>query len=376
MALRTTYCGNVHPAPDLEAWLDSIERYAAPVGVDRTDYGLGVWWNATVARELRGSAEARQRVREFLAQHGFGIWTCNVFPYGGFHDDSVKTAVYAPDWSCEDRLDYTRAVAEVVADLAGAGATVSLSTLPLGYEDGDRRMMARNLARAASALAAIEDRTGCRVVLALEPEPFCLLERADVAADFLQERVFGAPDSPVSEDVMRRHLGVCIDLCHLAVVGEDPRSALDDLQRAGVEVPKIQVSSCLELRDPGTALDALLAFDEPRYLHQTVSFDGALRALDLDEVRARRAEFERADGLRTHFHLPLFWDDAGALGSTREAVEAFLASLVSRPPTATPLLEVETYTWSVLDPAWQPESDLVAGIRKELEFVDGVTSAG
>ena len=119
------------------------------------------------------------------------------------------------------------------------------------------------------------------------------------------------------------------------------------------------MSSCLELRDP-RSLDLLLAFDEPRYLHQSVSNSG-LRALDLPEVRARAEEFAAEKCIRTHFHMPVFWDD-DVLGSTRREVERVLRAL--RPPY--PVLEVETYTWSVLDRAMVGTRDLVHGLCEEL----------
>ncbi len=368
---RSTYCGNVHAAHDLDSWIAAAQRFSVPIAERRGGrrFGLGVWWDASLARELRVSGGLRSRLRGWLAERGLEIWTVNVFPFEAFHDDEVKLGVYSPDWADEARVQYTLDAAAVVADLAHPGEIVSLSTLPLGYGQGDERKMARNLVRVASSFAAIEARTGVELVLAIEPEPFCLRETVAGVREFLQDRVFGAPDAPVDEAALRRHLGICIDLCHLAVIGEDPVAAIEGLDRAGVRMPKVQVSSCLELRDPAAALDELLAFDEPRYLHQTVSLDGELRALDLSEVRARRDEFVRADGLRTHFHLPIYWDSDGALGSTRNEVERVLAAYASR-AGETPLLEVETYTWSVLDPAWAPESDLVRGIAAELDFVD------
>ena len=45
--------------------------------------------------------------------------------------------------------------------------------------------------------------------------------------------------------------------------------------------------------------------------------------------------------------MPLFWDAPGALGSTRSEVERVLRALAASPEPL-PLLEVETYTWSVL----------------------------
>lgn len=373
-----TYCGNVHPATDLEAWSRAIRDHAVPVAKAQREaghaFGLGTWWNAHLAATLATDPAALDTVRATLAEHDLTIWTLNVFPQGSFHGEPVKERVYEPDWTSEERVLYLRHVAEVVARLGSDLRLVPLSTLPLGfrpdrrYPDGDPgefRLMARNLARVASHLAAMEARSGVRMVLALEPEPFCLLETVADTIAFLEEWVFreGGWDT-VGEATLRRHLGVCVDLCHLAVVREDPPDALRNLRAAGIEAAKIQLSSCLEVREPTpAALDRLLAFDEAVYLHQTVAQNGA-RALDLPALRSAREDFSRGP-LRTHFHMPLFWDQEGAFGSTRAEVARVLRALA--PPV--PLLEVETYTWGVLRD-FTPDS-LVEGLLKELAFVRG-----
>lgn len=358
---RLTYCGNVHAAENLQSWLAGVERYSAAVARQQPGpFGLGAWWNAEVARELAGDEGARRAAGERLRELGLTIWTLNVFPFGSFHGEKVKESVYRPDWSEPERLRYTLEAAEAVEAFVSPGAVVPMSTLPVGYGDVDRPVAARALARAAAEFAKIEARTGVRCVLALEPEPFCVLETAAQAGDFLEREVFAVHDG--DEVAMRRHLGVCIDLCHLAIVREDPLAALADLAARGIEVPKLQVSSCLELRD-SAGLARLLEFDEPRYLHQTVADSGS-RALDLPEVRRRADEFTAAGRLRTHFHMPIFWDGDEVLGSTRHEVERVLAGLGERPP----LLEVETYTWDVLEADVVGQSDLVAGLCEELTF--------
>jgi sugar phosphate isomerase/epimerase len=371
---QLTYCGNVHAAPDLDAVEAALREHAAPVAAasrarGRT-FGLGAWWPMSLAGQLLADRAQRERLAAVLRELDLPLWTLNVFPHGGFHDTVVKTSVYEPDWANEERLVYSRTCAEVGAALVPRGTVLPLSTLPLGYrapgaQPPDLRKMARNLARCASAFAAIESQTGVRCVLAIEPEPDCLLETAAGTAQFLEQWLFDEGAwLTVPEDILRRHLGICVDLCHLAVVGEEPLAALQNLHARGIAVPKIQVSSCLEVRDPA-ALDRLLAFAEPRYLHQTVAQSG-LRALDLDVVRARRTEFEAAGRIRSHYHVPLYWDEAGPFGSTRAEVERVLRAL---PQLAlpTPLLEVETYTWGVLGDFAGTES-LAMRLQRELDW--------
>src|SRR6185436_6108747 len=76
-----------------------------------------------------------------------------------------------------------------------------------------------------------------------------------------------------AEAALRRHLGVCLDACHLAVEHEDPREAIDRLQRAGVRIGKLQLSTGLEAafeaRD-AEVQQQLRAFADGVYLHQVV----------------------------------------------------------------------------------------------------------
>jgi sugar phosphate isomerase/epimerase len=374
-SVRLTYCGNVHPAPDLPSVLAALREHAAPVAAASRAagraFGLGAWWPLPLVRELAVDRGARDHLAAVLRELDLPLWTLNVFPVGGFHDEVVKTAVYRPDWATEERLLYTRLCAEVAASLVPAGTLLPLSTLPLGYRrpgeaPPDLRRMARNLARCASAFAAIEAETGVRCVLAIEPEPDCLLETCRETAAFLEQWLFDEGAwTTLGQHVLQHHIGVCVDLCHLAVVGEDPLTAIIDLRARDIAVPKIQVSSCLEARGPD-GLDALLAFAEPRYLHQTVA-DNGLRALDLDAVAAHRAQFTAAGRVRSHYHVPLFWDAAGPLGSTRNEVERVLRAL-ARGPQPLPVLEVETYTWAVLGD-FAGTSPLSTRLTQELDWV-------
>lgn len=371
---QLTYCSNVHPAPDLASQVATLQQYTGPIARMARErgraFGLGGWWPADLVEELSENATALAELRRAMEQADVPLWTLNAFPYGNFHDEVVKTAVYVPDWGEHERLAYTRKCAEVGAALLAEGDVLPISTVPLGYRGRgaapvDFEQMAGNLARTVSLFAAIEAKTGVRCVLAIEPEPNCILETIKQVAAFLDEHLFHGACAMVPEDKLRRHLGVCVDLCHLAVLDEDPLRALADLKTRGIEVPKIQVSSCLEVRR-AEGIEELLAFDEPRYLHQTAAKNGA-RSLDLDGVRRRQYEFEHAGRVRTHFHVPLYWDTNGPLGSTQAEVRRVLEALAASPDPV-PMLEVETYTWSVVGDTFG-DAPLVDRIQRELDWV-------
>jgi len=371
---RLTYCSNVHPAPDLASQLSALREHTAPIAqVARQrgrEFGLGGWWPSSLVEELSENEAVLAQLQEAMQAAEVPLWTLNAFPFGDFHEAVVKTNVYVPDWGEQQRLLYTCRCAEVGATFLKEGDVLPISTLPLGHRGRgaaavDFDQMAGNLARVASHFSALEAKTGVRCVLAIEPEPDCILETVKQTAAFLDESIFNGACTMVPEHDLRRHIGVCVDLCHLAVLGEDPLKALADLKTHGIEVPKIQVSSCLEARRP-EGIKELLTFAEPRYLHQTVAENG-IRSLDLDGVASRQDEFEHAGRVRTHFHVPLDWDTDGPLGSTQQEVRRVLEALANGSDPV-PLLEVETYTWSVLGDKFG-DAPLAERIQRELDWV-------
>ncbi|MCA8950730.1 MAG: hypothetical protein KDE27_14605, partial [Planctomycetes bacterium] len=111
-------------------------------------------------------------------------------------------------------------------------------------------------------------------------------------------------------------------------------------------------------------------------LHQTAAANG-LRALDLAEVAVRRDEFAAGGRLRSHYHVPLYWDEDGPFGSTRAEVERVLRALAK--DSDLPLLEVETYTWSVLGGAGIADVDaepLATRLLRELDFAAAIVAPG
>ena len=169
-------------------------------------------------------------------------------------------------------------------------------------------------------------------------------------------------------DDVRRHIGLCFDACHMAVEFEDQAAALAALDRAGIRVPKFQISSALRVPDPARGSAgriALQRFAEDTYLHQVVeqSAHGLRRFVDLPDALA--GEADGSGEWRIHFHVPIFLKTMGALETTQPDLETLLDLLKARPAAA--CLEVETYTWDVL-PAEYRTAGMSEAIARELAW--------
>ena len=380
-----TYCLNVHPG---DAWAEqwgAIQECAAAVRrrvAPDARFGLGLRISDRASRELADVRGQWPRIRDDLQAMGLYAFTVNAFPFGAFHGRRVKEQVYAPDWRTPERRDYTVRVAEAMAGLAPAGA--SISSLPGSYKawisgPEDREAMIRNLAEVAAELQLIEARCGRRLHVGLEPEPDCFLETTDECCAFFPELVERGGawlaaqrgwTRAEAEAAVRRHIGVCVDTCHLAVEFEDVSAGLRRLHDHGILISKVQLSAALAC-DAGAA-DELAAFDDPVYLHQVKvrAADGRVRGYpDLGAaLEARWKEGSRAgEEWRTHVHVPLYWTGGGsALHSTSDALSpAFFKALAD---TGVEHLEIETYTFNVL-PEPLRRGGVVESIASEYAWV-------
>ncbi|MEU0229315.1 metabolite traffic protein EboE, partial [Streptomyces sp. NPDC006284] len=280
------------------------------------------------------------------------------------------------DWADPERLEHTTSLARVLAGLLPDDVTDgTISTLPLAwrtaYDDARAGQARAALATLAERLDALEDLTGRCVRVGLEPEPGCVVETTGDAI---------APLTAVGHD----RIGVCVDTCHLATSFEDPDTALDALTAARIPIVKSQLSAALHAEEPSrpAVRQALAAFAEPRFLHQTrtITEAGDLRGTDdLDEALAEGGPLPDRAPWRAHFHVPLHAAPAAPLASTMEVLKATLARLVGGPHPLTRHLEVETYTWQALPPELRPRAraQLTDGIAAELTLArDLLTDLG
>lgn len=381
-----TYCTNIHAG---ESWAEiaaSLDHYVPAVKAAlRHDapFGLGLRLSGLAASELV-QPDALARFRHQLDRLGAYVFTLNAFPYGPFHGTRVKEQVYEPDWRRPERVAFTANAARILAALLQEGGYGSISTVPGAYRPAGRDPAARaaiteNLLQAAAHLVSLERATGRTVALALEPEPSCMIETTAEAIEFFETALLTqaalarfatlADVAPgAAEATLRRHLGICYDVCHGAIEFEDPATALGSLRAAGIAIPKIQLSAALRVPEMQPALiPRLQRFDAGVYLHQVVVHGRALeRYLDLSDAFAALHAGRARGEWRVHCHVPVFLRDLGEIGTTQDVLRAALRCI--RDDRFSPHLEVETYTWDVL-PDHLKTGSKADDIARELAFV-------
>jgi hypothetical protein len=383
-----TYSTLVHPGDTWDEMRASLQTYLPAVkAAFCPDAPMGVSLrisHASADRLMRDPAE-RAWVRDFLAGNDLYVFTVNAFPYGPFKGETVKERVYEPDWTTAERTEYTMDVARILTEITPPEVEPSIQTSPLAYRPSvvDEAYVAAftdNLLRVVAFLMSLEQETGRRVKLALEPEPACYLETIEETVTFFAERVYTAPAAmrvaqlcgqPLAEVFagLRRHLGVVLDICHQSVGFEDITADVQMLVDAGIPIYKLQQAAALNVPEVTDAIVAeLKKFTGTIYLTQTAEMRaGTLtRYLNLEDAIAG---YERDPGprsWRTHFHVPVFLDELGPFRTTRSGIDDALA-FHARTPLSTHL-EIETYTWDVL-PDHLKTGDITEYVVRELEYV-------
>jgi sugar phosphate isomerase/epimerase len=374
--VHLAYCTNVHPAETLDGVLAQLRDHCEPVRkrLGRDRLGIGLWLAKDAAHTLVTDPSALRGLRSELDRRGLEVVTLNGFPYEGFGAAEVKYRVYKPDWADPERLSHTTDLARLLAQLLPDDVTEgSISTLPIawrtGYDASHAQAAHQALQTLAERLDALEELTGRSIRIGLEPEPGCIVETTGDAI---------APLTAVGHD----RIGVCVDTCHLATSFEHPHTALDRLTDARVPIVKSQLSAALHAEHPHLpeVREALAAFDEPRFLHQTrARTESGLHGTDdLGEALAGNV-LPDATPWRAHFHVPLHAAPAAPLTSTLPVLQEALTRLVGGPQPLTRHLEVETYTWQALPPELRPRAraQLAEGIAAELTLVrDLLTNLG
>ena len=383
-----SYSTLVHPGDtwqemnaSLREFVPAVKKRVSP----NERFAVSLRISAASAKTLTDSATERKALSEFLAAEDLYVYTVNAFPYGPFKGDVVMERVYEPDWTSNDRVNYTNSVADILAEISPVDVNPSIQTAPLAFAPNvvDKNYVntfTTNVLRVITHLLQLEQRTGRRVKLAIEPEPACYLETTDETVDFFTNRIYSESgirefaalaNIPVSEaeGAIRRYLGIVFDIGHQAVGFEDITDSLNKLVAAGIPIFKLQEAAALWVEALSLELvPELRRFTETIYLSQTSLLrDGKItkflnlgEALDAFEANPVKTE------MRTHFHVPVFLEELGPFRTTRFAVQDALRMHKAQP--LSDHLEIETYTWDVLPPELKT-GDIIDYVTRELEFV-------
>ena len=267
------YGTNVLPAEDVDGLVaqavgmgERIRRALAdvPGGAPDQVVGLGLWLPAAAAHRLAADPAGVRRVRSRLAEHGVEIVTLNAFPYAAFQGRRRQARRLPPDLGRARAPRLHRSPRRACWPGCCPTTPTTGRSRPCRWPGGsrgptsDQQVAEAHLAELAAGLARLEDETGRRVVVGIEPEPGCVVETVEQAVERLAA-------------VDRDRIGVCLDLCHLAVGFDDGDRALDAARRRRAAGRQGPAGDRPRRRRPGRRRRTRArsaSYAEDRFLHQ------------------------------------------------------------------------------------------------------------
>lgn len=389
-----SYCTNIHGGEAWEEHFEQLKKYVPLVKENvspHAPFGIGLRLSAQASRDL---AEEQQLkiFRAWLQDQNCYVFTMNGFPYGDFHLKAVKDKVHFPDWTTDERLTYTRNLFEVLAQLVPQDTDAGISTSPLSYrfwfeEDTEqwiqmRRAATSNVIAIAAYLYQKEKETGIYMHLDIEPEPDGVLENALEFIQWYEQELLVQAQSQLQDivssseqikEIINKYICLCYDVCHFALEYEDHAAVMQMLEERRIKIGKFQISSALKVElaaDQNERLrkkEILTQFDEPIYLHQVIARtanDKLIKYRDLPDALPDILD-ENHSEWRSHFHVPIFLENYGEIGSTQQDILEVVA--LQNKEQRTQHIEVETYTWGVLPKALQ--APIETSISRELNWL-------
>ena len=131
------------------------------------------------------------KFKNWLGKNDAYVFTINGFPYGNFHGSRVKEQVYRPDWSTQQRLNYTLVLFSILEELLEPGEEGSVSTLPGSFKEFHPKneipeIMLENLSTCALEIDRLAAAKNLDLHLGMEPEPLGMFETTPETISFLK----------------------------------------------------------------------------------------------------------------------------------------------------------------------------------------------
>ncbi len=367
-----TYCSNIYSG---DIWEDifinlkkNIPKVSSKLSPNQA-FGIGLRLSNNAAIQMLENNNI-MIFQQWLNENNYYVATINGFVYGNFYTPNVKDKVYKPDWTTLERANFNFTLIEILSKLCTTGGEIGFSTSPLGYKFGLRKESNRPfndltvdyLLLLIKKLILIEKKEDKTIHINFEPEADCLLENIEDIVNFFEKvllvnlAVKLAQELnvtlPKARNYILKHLRVCYDICHQAIQFEDHIKNFETLNKLGIKIGKIQLSSALEINVKQNTLANLIIdlnkFKDKVYLHQVVikNFDSSFtKYRDLSEA-LENFDDSKESFWRIHYHLPIFAENYNNLFTTRKEIQTVINFLKNS--SITSCLEIETYTWEIL----------------------------
>ena len=195
-----TYCTNIHSGESWEEHFSAIKEHFPIIKKQLSpnqSMGIGLRLSNTASLELLKDKNIENFKKWLIKEKGY-VFTMNGFPYGDFHQTRVKDNVHSPDWTTNERVEYTLRLFQILSELVPENIDGGISSSPLSYRHWHsddamnqvKKKSAENILKIVEQLIHIKQKTLKVLHLDIEPEPDGVLETGDEFIDWFDSYLF------------------------------------------------------------------------------------------------------------------------------------------------------------------------------------------
>ncbi len=355
-----TYCSNIFKVNNINKLIDNINKYIESITDKKRNIGISLCISNQILKKLRNQ-NTISKIKTWQINNKIYIPSINGFVYQKFHKKHIKEKIYSPDWTSINRFYFTKNLILLSNSLRVHKKTINISTLPLSYKNWSKKTdidhilysSVKNITMLINTEIQLNIKNRYYTTIDIEPEPTCTIEDYKTLINFNQYWLNPAQlKNHNSITKLKKHIGVCYDICHLSTMFCKHEKTINILKRKKININKIQISSSLKTIIPKNKKHLskikknLILLNKSNFLHQSnfKKQKNLEKYTDINKM-LNIVETKKNYELRIHCHIPIYKKKFKCIDTTYTDIEKITKLLKHNHISKN--LEIETYTKSL-----------------------------
>lgn len=374
-----TYCSNIFKNDNVRDLFQNINEYKKNI---KTHKHISICLSNNIIKEIKKQNNI-QKIITWNKINEVEIKLINGFVYKNFHQKKIKENIYYPDWTKKERLYFTKNITFFAQKICKS-KIFGITSLPISYNLWIKKEKKYNLIKATNYLFdllviffKINKYKKIKLHLDIEPEPFCLMESCDDLILFFEnwlipslkekmKKAFLISDKTAKKLILT-YFNLCFDMCHSAVIFENPVMSLKRIRQNKIKIGRVQVSSALKIENLNQNYKSDLKFlKKSPFLHQSiVKLENEKLIKYLDFKNLTISNDLKIKEIRVHCHIPIHVKKIKKnILTTQKELISLLKDIIKNNDTKN--FEIETYTYNTI----YKKYNKIKAIKKEYTWLE------
>lgn len=375
-----TYCSNIFKNNNGTQLLNSLNKYKKEF---KSYKDISICVSNNIINELNEKKNLN-KILTWKKINKKNIPLINGFVYKNFHQNLIKENIYYPDWTKKERFNFTKNTIFFAQKINKRSKICGISTLPITYKLWIKNNTKYNIKKAINfffeilkILIKIKKYKNILIHIDIEPEPFCLLEDCKDFIYFFKSWILPELEEKIkiylnvkknkAKNVITKHLNLCFDICHSAVMFENQKLSLDLIKKFKIKIGRVQISSAIKIKKINKHnFNHLNFLNKSPFLHQSLMKLNNLKYIknnDFKNIKIINNEIIKE--IRIHCHVPIYKKKiTNNIYTTQKELKNSLMNILKYDFTRN--LEIETYTYNML---YKKKSNKIKSMIKEYNWL-------